>query len=154
LDLILIGREHGDMDDGMNAAYLAEYWDLPFVSLALHARRAEDGKLVFERISVDQDESIALSAPACASISNDKNNRLRHPLMKNVMLAKQQQFPAIAPPAPVPDTGTAIIHCEPPETSPRGQAPCRMLQGPVAEQARSLAAYLKTWSNPSDSHAN
>lgn len=147
-DLILIGREHGDMDDGMTAACLAEYWERPFVSQALQARRLDDGLLRFDRISTDQDESIVLPAPACASISNDKNNRLRHPLMKNVMLAKQQQFTSITPQASGADITVAVTHCEPPETTARGQAPCQMLQGPVGEQASALASYLKNLASP------
>ncbi|SHH18166.1 hypothetical protein [Pollutimonas bauzanensis] len=154
VDLILIGREHGDMDDGMSAAYLAECWEWPFVSLALHARRGDDGKLLFERITSDGGEAIAVPAPACASISNDKDNRLRHPLMKNVMRAKQQQFTVITPQAPDADAGAVLAHCEPPQAATRGQAPCRMLQGSATEQAQALASYLKTWQNPSGSHAS
>ncbi len=158
VDLILIGREHGDMDDGMAAAYLAEYWEWPFVSLALHAKATEDGKLLVERVSTGQDESFIVPLPACASISNDKNNRLRHPLMKNVMLAKQQQFTAITPQAGDADedagAGIAVARCVPPETSPRGQTPCRMLQGSITEQASALASYLKSPQSSPESHAS
>ncbi|RTZ41647.1 hypothetical protein EKL30_13895 [Candidimonas sp. SYP-B2681] len=153
-DLILIGREHGDMDDGMTAAYLAEHCDWPFVSLALHAKLSDDGTLVFERIATSQDESVRVPMPACASISNDKNNRLRHPLMKNVMLAKQQQFPVIKPDTANADTGITVLRVEPPESASSGHAPCRMFDGTVIEQANALASYLKTWQNPSESHAS
>ncbi|PLC53402.1 hypothetical protein CR155_14140 [Pollutimonas nitritireducens] len=154
VDALLIGREHGDMDDGMTAAYLAEYWAWPFVSQALHARSIDDGKLQFERVSTGQDESIVVPMPACASISNDKNNRLRHPLMKNVMMAKHQQFMVIAPDTTDADTAIAVMHCEPPATSPRGHTPCRLLQGSIAEQAGALVSYLKSSSSSAEPHAN
>ncbi|HEY9280930.1 MAG TPA: hypothetical protein VIP51_12725 [Eoetvoesiella sp.] len=147
IDLILIGREHGDLDDGMAPAYLAESWGWPFVSLAQHAGEGENGTLIFERTGTRQDESISLLAPACASISNNKNNRLRHPLMKNVMLAKQQKFQAITPEASIKKPGITIVRAAPPETSARGETPCRMLEGTVNEQARELASFLKSRQN-------
>ncbi|MFC4275392.1 hypothetical protein [Achromobacter aloeverae] len=89
--LVLIGREHGDLDDGMTPAYLAESWGLPYVGLALQAR-ARAGGWTLLRSGARQDEAVDVPAPAMASISNDKSNRLRHPLMKNVALAKQLKF--------------------------------------------------------------
>ena len=154
VELILIGREHGDLDDGMTAAYLAECWKWPFVGLALYAQRTDEGQLLFERISTDKDESILLPAPACASISNDKNNRLRHPLMKNVMMAKQQKFPAITPHESDPEAGAVISYCEPAGTSTRGDTSCQILKGSISEQAHILASHLKTRHFFPDSHAN
>lgn len=150
-DLILIGREHGDLDDGMIPAYLAESWRLPFVGLALDVqmREGEGGYLSFRRSGVGSDESVTLLQPAFASVSNDKSNRLRHPLMKNVMLAKQQSFPLIEPQAQQA-TGTpplSVIDAQPPAASARGARQCRMLQGSLEDQARELAAYLQPITN-------
>ena len=151
-DLILIGREHGDLDDGMIPAYLAESWRLPFVSLALdvQVQEGENGYLSFRRSGVGSDESVTLPKPAFASVSNDKSNRLRHPLMKNVMLAKQQSFPLIDPQA---EQGTGkppplmVVDAQPPASSARGTGQCRMLQGSLEAQARELAAYLQPDTN-------
>lgn len=161
VDLILIGREHGDLDDGMVPAYLAEAWGWPFVGLVQHVHETENDTLIFARATTHHDESITLPKPACASISNDKNNRLRHPLMKNVMLAKQQKFemttpeaPAATPTAPHAASGMTIVHAAPPEGPARGEAPCRMLNGSTSEQARELASLLTTWQNPANSYAS
>ncbi|MBV6304786.1 hypothetical protein KVP10_07800 [Candidimonas humi] len=152
VDLILAGREHGDLDDGMAVAYLAQSWDMPFVSQALHVREQAGGTLQAERASGASSELIELSVPALISISNDKDNRLRHPLMKNVMLARQQKFEIADPP---PDTaGAPAISCELPAAHEKTRTPCQFLHGSVDEQAIALASYLKTWKNPADTHAH
>lgn len=144
VDLVLMGREHGDMDDGMLPAYLAEYWGWPFICQALDVKAAGSGRFVFERSSSTSDESITLSVPACASISNDKSNRLRHPLMKNVMLAKQQKFEMLVPVRFDQASNLELLKANPPETSLRGAEPCNMLTGSTVEQAEALAAYLRS----------
>jgi len=147
-DLILMGREHGDLDDGMAAAYLADSWQLPFIGLTLdvHIQEGANGCLSFRRSGIGSDESITLPMPAFASVSNDKSNRLRHPLMKNVMLAKQQSFPLIAPQADETPS-MKVTDAEPPAASARGTRECRILQGSLEEQALELAAYLKPGEN-------
>lgn len=152
VDLILAGREHGDLDDGMTAAYLAQSWDRPFVSQALHVRAQADGTLRAERAGSNRSELIELTPPALISISNDKDNRLRHPLMKNVMLARQQKFEIADPPDDKADA--PIITCELPAAHEKAHAPCRFLHGSAEEQADALAACLKAWKNPIDAHAD
>lgn len=152
VDLVLAGREHGDLDDGMTAAYLAQKWDMPFVSQALHVRAQTSGTLQAERAGSNCSEFIELTSPALVSISNDKDNRLRHPLMKNVMLARQQKFEIADPPD---DTADApVITCELPAAHAKTHAPCQFLHGSAEEQANALAAYLKAWKNPIDAHAD
>jgi len=151
-DLVLIGREHGDMDDGMVPAYLAEAWGLPFASLALQAQLAENGGWTFLRSARASDESLCLPAPAMASVTNDKGNRLRHPLMKNVLLAKQQRFEQVSPQAAEPPPRAMLAEATPVQPASRGAHSCRMLQGSPAEQARALAAYLSS-SSP-DAHVD
>lgn len=145
VDLALIGREHGDMDDGMLPAYLAETWSWPFVCQALQVESDNDGGFVFKQSKSDCDEAITLHRPVLASISNDKSNRLRHPLMKNVMLAKQQTFEMMSSPPVDREKIMNVLKASPPATSARGEAPCKMLNGTVAEQAESIAAYLNSW---------
>jgi electron transfer flavoprotein beta subunit len=151
-DLILVGREHGDLDDGMFAPYLAEAWSLPFAGLALRARADDEGGWTFLRSAASHDESLHLPAPALASISNDKSNRLRHPLMKNVLLAKQQRYELAHPDTAEPPARTVLRQAAPVQAAPRGAHACRMLEGSPAEQARALAAYLE--SLRPDAHAD
>jgi len=141
--LILIGREHGDLDDGMTPAYLAEAWRLPYVGLALQAQARADGGWTLLRSGARQDESLHVPAPMLASISNDKGNRLRYPLMKNVAMAKQMKFDQAAPDAALPAALAKLAQAAPVEAIQRGPQACRMFTGPVAEQAAALAAYLR-----------
>jgi electron transfer flavoprotein beta subunit len=142
-DLILIGREHGDLDDGMMPAYLAESWRLPFVALALRVQARDGGGWTMLRSGSRQDESLDVPTPAMASISNDKSNRLRHPLMKNVALAKQFKFEHAAPDEAQPAPRATLAQAAPARTASRGTRACRMFTGPVEEQAAALAAWLR-----------
>lgn len=142
-DLILIGREHGDLDDGMMAAYLGEAWQLPFASHALQVQAAPEAKWTLLRSDAHHDESIHLPSPALISISNDKSNRLRHPLMKNVVLAKQAKFIQTTPDAADPTPAITLAEATPPPTATRGAQVCRMLTGDVQTQAAALAVYLR-----------
>jgi electron transfer flavoprotein beta subunit len=145
-DLILIGREHGDLDDGMAPPYLAQAWGLPYAGLALQAQADEaGGGWTFLRSAPSHDESLRLPAPALASISNDKSNRLRHPLMKNVLLAKQQRFEQAQADTDDPAARVVLAQASPVRTAPRGASACRMLEGSAADQARALATYLKSF---------
>ncbi|MER1966468.1 hypothetical protein [Castellaniella sp. GW247-6E4] len=141
--LILIGREHGDLDDGMTPPYLAEAWQLPYAHLALQVQADPEGGWTLLRSRTGQDETLHLPAPALASISNDKSNRLRHPLMKNVLQAKQQKFDIVEPAPDVAATASVLADAGPAQTSARGSQACRMLTGTVEEQAAALAAYLR-----------
>lgn len=142
-DLILIGREHGDLDDGMAPAYLAESWRLPYAGLALQVQARADGGWTLLRSGAQQDESLQVPAPAMVSISNDKSNRLRHSLMKNVALAKQCKFDQATPDATLPAAQATLAQAAPAEASARGTQACRLFTGPVEEQAAALAAYLR-----------
>lgn len=148
-DLVLIGREHGDLDDGMTPAYLAESWHLPYVNLALQVRAGAGGCWTLLRSGARQDESLQLPTPAMASISNDKSNRLRHPLMKNVAMAKQFKYDQAAPDALLPAAPATLVQAAPAESAARGAQACHMFTGSVEEQAAALATYLRA---PSTAH--
>jgi len=142
-DLMLIGREHGDLDDGMMAAYLGQAWQLPFASHALQVQATSEGNWTLLRSGAHHDESMHLPSPALISISNDKSNRLRHPLMKNVALARQVKFVQTTPDAADPAPAITLAEATPPPPATRGAQVCRMLTGDVQAQATALAAYLR-----------
>lgn len=141
--MILIGREHGDLDDGMTPAYLAEAWGLPYVGLALRVRMREGGGWTVQRSGATQDEAVDLPAPAMVSISNDKSNRLRHPLMKNVALAKQFKFDMATADDTAPAARVTLAEAAPASPPARGAQSCRVFSGSVQDQAAALAAYLR-----------
>ncbi len=151
IDLWLIGREHGDMDDGVVPVTLAESWKLPFLSLVLTVKKdlVSDQAVLVERMASDQIELVQCPLPALLSVSNDKSNRLRHPLMKNVMLAKQQTFAVHSPQTPL--TGPMLAQAcpvsklVPTDLAARGLKPCKMIEGSVEQQVQALAQHLDRW---------
>ncbi|MEI6114067.1 MAG: hypothetical protein WCP99_05805 [Burkholderiales bacterium] len=150
VDLWLMGREQGDLDDGVAPAFIAERWGLPFVGLALAVQRAGHAWQC-DRIFGNQVQTIRVPGPVVASVTNDRGNRLRHPLMKNVALARQLKIDMLNPGDTAMHTpaGSAAIGqisriaLEPLESGRRTKSPCRMLEGSVADQAQALADYLR-----------
>jgi electron transfer flavoprotein beta subunit len=139
---ILLGREFGDRDDGAYAPCLAEALGCAFAGLAQDVRRDANGwEGMRERGTTE--ERIALAAPFVASITNDRRNRLRHPLMKNVMAAKRLPIAAAAPHAPLTPQVTlaALAPAAPAQRTVR----CRMIEGSPAERVAALADFLAPW---------
>ena len=151
IDLWLLGREHGDLDDGVVPVTLAEKWKLPFLSLVLTVKKDEESEhsVLVQRMASDQIELIQCPLPALLSISNDKSNRLRHPLMKNVMLAKQQAIDLRSPQdvlmEPTLSQACPIATVVPMDVASRGLKPCKMIEGSVEEQVQALAEHLERW---------
>ena len=150
VDLWLMGREQGDLDDGVVPAFIAERWGLPFVGLALAVQRAGNAWQC-DRIFGNQVQTVRASGPLVASVTNDRGNRLRHPLMKNVAVARQQKIdmldPGDATLHPAPGSTVAVhisrVALEPLESGRTTGTPCRMLEGSTVDQARGLADYLR-----------
>lgn len=88
-DLVFIGREFGDLDEGSIPVLLAGELGLPYFSLTQYAEwQGDDVRLMRERGL--RREWLTLKDSCLATVTNDKRNKLRHPLMKNVMVAKRQ----------------------------------------------------------------
>jgi electron transfer flavoprotein beta subunit len=143
----LIGREHGDLDDGVIPPYLAEAWRLNFVGLALQVQAKDLSLLECRRSGLVQEEAIVCPTPALISVSNDRSNRLRHPLMKNLVLAKQQLFTVVRDTEHSiahADQGAVLVDAMPPDSSRSNKEACTLLTGTVQEQAFALARYLRS----------
>lgn len=137
-DLILIGREFGDFDDGLVPALLAGMLDVPFFGRAQTV--ATQGNIALMREAGACIETLPLPPRLLASVTNDRRTRLRKPLMKNVMLARQAVIgEGIAAGHP---TGTLALDRLEPRTASRGQTQCQRLPGPVEQQAQALAQLL------------
>lgn len=137
-DLILVGREFGDCDDGLVPPMLAAVLGLPFFGRAQVV--AAIPNLCLMRDAGNHEEWLTVDRPIVASVTNDRRNRLRKPLMKNVMQARQRRIDS-RDTGPVVATGLCLSGCEG-LTGTRPITDCRMIQGPVQEQARALAAIL------------
>jgi electron transfer flavoprotein beta subunit len=136
--LVLTGREFGDWDDGSVPALLARNLGLRHVPLALGAQKAGDDLAVTRQRGATF-ERVRLAGPAVVSVTNDARNRLRHPLLKNVMAARKAAIATLdAGPSVATLQATAFAEASPPVRS----AACRMLTGSLEEQARALAQAL------------
>ncbi len=137
-DLILIGREFGDFDDGLVPALLAALLGVPFFGRAQTV--AMQGGAVLMREAGACIETLPLPPRLLASVTNDRRTRLRKPLMKNVMQARQAVIgESIAVGCPTP--ALALDRLDP-RTAGRGQTQCERLSGSVEQQAKALAALL------------
>ncbi|MDP3135657.1 MAG: hypothetical protein Q8N17_04905 [Burkholderiaceae bacterium] len=137
-DLVLLGREFGDQDDGSIPVFLAQAMTLPHFSLTLSVQATSTGIRVL-RQGASGLERVDASTPALLSVTNDSHNRLRQPLLKNVMASKKMNFPpcAIQPTTPAIEWLGVQAAAAPTRT-----AACRLLQGTPDEQARALADVL------------
>ncbi|WP_162595435.1 electron transfer flavoprotein subunit beta/FixA family protein [Variovorax sp. PBL-E5] len=137
-DLLLIGREFGDHDDGSVPAHLAQWLALPHVSLALSMQRVDAG-LRIVRQGGETLQRVDATLPLLASVTNDSHNRLRQPLLKNVMATRKMRFEAALSDAPSGVVALASIEAA---TVGAREKACRFLGGTVDQQADELAGIL------------
>ncbi len=141
-DLVLAGREFGDRDDGALPACLAEVLGWSFVGLAQDVSLGPGGlEVLRERGTVEERRTLA--PPFVASVTNDRRNRLRHPLMKNVMAARKAPIESMKVEAPaVADVSLEVLEDARP---PARVSACRMLEGPLDDRVAALARFLEAW---------
>lgn len=139
-DVVLMGREVGDLDDGALPAWLAARLARPFFALAQDVS-SEDGDVSFVRDRGDAEETLALDGPILISVTNARRNRLRRPLVKNVMAAKQASLASLMPPERDGPVRVHLRQAASADTS-RGKGAGRILEGPIQDQAATLAALL------------
>jgi electron transfer flavoprotein beta subunit len=139
-DLVLVGREFGDDDDGVLPALLAEALRQPLVGQALALARTDTGWQVLRQHGAGL-ERLNGSGPAVIAVTNHAGNRLRHPLLKNVMAAKRLAFQMASLPA-VPAGPALRLAGLAPTAVPRREKACRMLEGSPEAQAAQLARLL------------
>ena len=85
-------------------------------------------------------ETLVLDGTALVSATNDRRTRLRKPLMKNVMQARQAAIgETVAEPSA---TAALVFKSLLPLGSGRAKTDCEMLPGSPEAQARALAVRL------------
>jgi electron transfer flavoprotein beta subunit len=143
-ELVLMGREFGDLDNGTLAPYMAEHMGRRFFGLIQDARWS-DTRLALMRERSGAEEWLDLVPPMMASVTNDRRNRLRHPLMKNVMASKRATFPVISASIEGDDDDhLSVMAAGLAQAAPRRSA-CRMLTGSVEDRVGELASLLAQW---------
>lgn len=142
--LVLLGREFGDDDDGCLPGLLAERLGLPMLGQVLALEPAGDGAVALRQHGGGL-ERRRCALPLLAAVTNHTGNRLRHPLLKNVMNARRLSFAmATLPDVPVraDDAARVVLAATAPAPVPGRARACRMLDGDVAAQADALAELL------------
>jgi electron transfer flavoprotein beta subunit len=137
-DLVLIGREFGDYDDGLVPPMLAAKLSAPFFGRA-QVIEAKDGVRLMREVG-SFEERCLVSERLVASVTNDRRTRLRKPLMKNVMLARQAVI-GLTEASSIPSLGLELLGTTE-RTSSRDATTCTMIQGTSEQQAQALAALL------------
>jgi electron transfer flavoprotein beta subunit len=143
-NLVLIGREFGDCDDGVFPALLAEALAWPFVG-HVHAIRRVGDELVLRRDLDNTTEEYQFAGPVVASITNHPSNRLRYPLMKDMMAAKKRTARTIRVRPTTAEARVVPTSLEIVSFQERGAGRCRILAGSPRAQAETLAEFLAPW---------
>lgn len=138
--LVLLGRELGDLDEGSIAVLLARRLGrVPLAMAQFGQWQGEQLWLMRERGSCE--EWLEVDQPLLASVTNDRRNKLRHPIMKNVMQAKRMTFSRVLASTSARGAMTlSQVHTAP--VIPRA-AQCQLLSGDVGQQAKALVGWLK-----------
>ncbi|WP_300732253.1 electron transfer flavoprotein subunit beta [Pseudomonas sp.] len=139
-ELVVVGRELGDLDEGSLPTLLARSLRRRQFAMAQVAQWQGD-RLLLMRERGTREEWLTVDQPLLVSVTNDKRNRLRHPLMKNVMAAKRRVFTCLPVPVAV-TSGPALRALEAAPVTTRG-GQCQMLGGDSAQQAQALIGWLK-----------
>ncbi|BCX68223.1 electron transfer flavoprotein subunit beta/FixA family protein [Pseudomonas izuensis] len=139
-DLVLLGRELGDLDEGSIAVLLARRLGRPQLAMAQFGQW-QGAQLWLMRDRGTCEEWLKVDQPLLASVTNDRRNKLRHPLLKNVMQAKRMTFTQVTASAPT-RAGLSLSQLETAPLIARG-GQCRLLSGDVTDQAKALIGWLK-----------
>ncbi|MCB2060004.1 MAG: hypothetical protein KDE21_05820 [Novosphingobium sp.] len=136
--LVLIGREFGDCDDGLVPPMLAGLLGYAYFGRVQAVETSAGVQLLRENGA--HEERLLLDKPLLASATNDRRSRLRKPLLKNVMTARQATIRAIKP-ADAIDGGVRLVSTRALATT-RTPLHCELIEGPLQKQAERLASLL------------
>lgn len=142
-DLVLCGREAGDVEEGVVGPALAEELGLPCVPLV---RRVEPhgGALRVERDVDGRVETLEVRPPALLTVASSEHNAPRLPRTRDVMLARIKPIELLDAAAldADPDRSEPRLRLERLVPSPLGRS-CELLSGgDAAERAERLAQRL------------
>lgn len=137
-DLILLGREFGDCDDGLIPPMLAGLLGYAYFGKAQAVEAADEVRLLRENGAFE--ERCHIVGNLVVSVTNDRRVRLRKPLMKNVMMARQAPVGTIEP-ASAPGHGVELLATHE-LAGTRAPVHCALIEGSLRHQAEQLAAML------------
>ncbi len=138
-DLVLLGREFGDCDNGVLPPLLASVLGRPFFGRAQSVEARADG-VRFMRETQAYEQWVRMSGPIVVSVTNDRRSRLRKPLLKNVIMARQAKIAALASEAAPAD---AVLRNVTPIANSRAPVDGTKLRGATAAHARSVIDHIR-----------
>ncbi|MDI3270428.1 MAG: electron transfer flavoprotein subunit beta/FixA family protein [Bacillota bacterium] len=142
-DVILVGRQSGDWDQGVVGPALAEELGASFIPLGFQLVKEGDGWAVLAQEENGQ-AKVAWQGQAVVSITNHESNVLRLPKLKDLMAARRQSIDTFS----LADLGLADLEAASETVAvslPKRQKECEFLEGEPEEVGRALAERLRRW---------
>jgi electron transfer flavoprotein beta subunit len=139
-DLVLLGREFGDCDNGILPPLLASLLGRTFFGRAQSVEPRADGPR-FMRETQTYEQWVRISGPMLVSVTNDRRSRLRKPLLKNVIMARQARIGVRASGEAAP--ASAVLRKVTPIANLRAPVDGPKLRGATAEHARTIVDHIR-----------
>jgi electron transfer flavoprotein beta subunit len=138
-DLVLLGREFGDCDNGVAPPLLASLLGRTFFG---RAQSVEAGAAPrFMRETQTYEQWVRMTGPMLVSVTNDRRSRLRKPLLKNVIMARQAKIGIRA--ANGTAQAGAVLQKVTPIANLRAPVDGPKLRGATAEHARAIVDHIR-----------
>lgn len=144
-DLILCGRQAGDVEMGLVGPFLAEALGIPCVTLAANVV-SQNGRVRLKRPTETGYEVLEAPLPCLATVTNDESNVPRYASVKGIRAAMRTPIPVWSAADLELDPGTLeLARMEVDEMwIPQREIRCELIAGESPEEkARNLASRLK-----------
>ncbi len=146
-DIVLCGRQAGDVELGLVGPFLAEAMELPCATLIANVD-PENGKLRLRRPVERGYDILEAPTPFLGTVTNDESNVPRYASVRGIMQARRAEIPVWSAeeleldPA---DLGLASAQLEMTELFiPETEMRCEIIEGASGEEkAQNLVGYLK-----------
>lgn len=147
IDLVLCGRQAGDVEMGVVGPYLAEALQLPCVTLVANAEPS-DGRFRLKRPVEDGCEILEAPPPLLLTITNDESNIPRLPTVLGIRNATRREVPVWSAAdlgleqTPIDERDSHLKTAE--LFIPQRYVQCELISGDSgADKARALALRLR-----------
>lgn len=94
-DLVLVGRQSGDVERGLVGPMLAEELKAACITVANRVEASGDNKVTVRREADGGFLKVESRLPAVVAITNDDSNVLRLPKVKDIMMASRKPITAL-----------------------------------------------------------
>ncbi len=139
-DLLLVGEQSGDWDQGIFGPALAALLGVPFLPRLLRISPEGEGEVRIDHV-VDEhtEETVRAPLPLVASVTMIPNLKLRQPKLKDMIAAKRREV-LVETVAASPALSLARL-----DKAPRPEKSCRFLAGTLEQQVAEAMDVLAEW---------